>query len=95
MTPVLICQFARGHVWHVLCASAAVWIVSGLVQRLPNDYGVDLGALNPFVHLNPFGFFDPLGCQFVFITGLALGTAQVRIDQIPHWVQRSLLAAFS
>ncbi len=82
LTPALIWQFSRGHTWHVLCASAALWVVSGLVIRLPNDpYGVDFGA------------FNPIGYQFVFIAGLALGAGRIRIDQIPRVVQRWLFAA--
>jgi len=81
LTPVLISQFTRGHVWHVLCASAALWIVSGLVIRLPNDpYGFDFGAFNPF------------GYQFVFVAGLALGAGRIRIDQISREGQRWLFA---
>jgi hypothetical protein len=65
-----------------LGASAALWIVSGLVIRLPNDpYGFDFGA------------FNPIGYQFVFVAGLAFGAGKIRIERLPRGLQRWLYAA--
>jgi len=82
LTPFLLWQFARRRVWYVLCLSSAIWVVSGMVVRLPTDsHGLDFGA------------FNPLSYQFLFIAGLALGTRRVRLELLADGVQRWVLGA--
>lgn len=79
LTPLVLWQFGRGHLWPVLGVSAIVWTISGLVVRLPEDLGgVDFGA------------FNPLGYQFLFVVGLAFGSNQFNLERLPRSSRRWL-----
>jgi hypothetical protein len=79
-TPIALWQFSRGNVWRVLAASALLWLVSGLLIRLPEHaQSVDFGA------------FNPLAYQFVFLAGLAFGTRRLSIERLPGGVQNWLV----
>ena len=82
LTPAVLWQFSKGHIGHVLAFSALLWILTGLLIRLPeNPSGVDFGA------------FNPISYQFVFIAGLAFGSGRLDIGRLPRRVQHGLLAA--
>ena len=82
MTPAVLWQFGKGHVGQVLAFSALLWVLSGLLIRLPADpSGVDFGA------------FNPIGYQFVFIAGLAFGTDRISIRRLPHRARNGLIAS--
>ena len=82
LTPVVLWQFGRGNARPVVALSALLWIVSGLVVRLPeNPSGVDFGA------------FSPLGYQFLFVAGLAFGSQQLSIERVPLAARKWLIAS--
>jgi hypothetical protein len=73
LTPILIRQFQKGRLRYVLGISGLLWLVSGLVIRLPdNPNGIDFGA------------FNPLAYQLLFIVGLAFGTKQPNLERVPY-----------
>jgi hypothetical protein len=81
ITPVVLWQIGKGNVLGVLATSAVIWLVSGLLIRLPESPGgFDFGA------------FNPIGYQFVFVAGLAFGTGQLSVDRLPWGLRRWLIA---
>ena len=68
-TPLLLGALRRGHVWWLLGGSGVLWVVAGLVIRLPADpEGIR------------FGLFNPLSYQLLFIGGLTFGTGAIPMD---------------
>src|SRR5262245_31920211 len=88
LTPLVLWQFRKGHLWPVLSLSALLWAISGLVVRIPEDVrGVDFGA------------FNPLGYQFLFVVGLAFGSNRFNLERVPRshrrWIFGVALATVS
>ena len=82
LTPLILWQFGKGNVAKILAISAAIWLVSGLLIRLPaNPDGVN------------FGGFNPIGYQFLFTVGLAFGTKHLSIDRLRPVVRTWLIRA--
>ena len=82
LTPVVLWQFGMGNARYVLALSALLWVVSGLVIRLPEDpSGVDLAA------------FNPIGYQFLFVVGLAFGSGHLSIERLSRPARRWLIIA--
>src|SRR5262245_287070 len=82
ITPAALWQFRRGNVRGVLAASSLVWLASGLLIRLPeHERSFDFGA------------FNPLAYQFLFLSGLALGTGAIGTERVPQrgwtWLVRA------
>jgi len=81
LTPFVLDQFSRGRLAAVLGASGLLWVVSGLVIRLPaNPGGVDFGA------------FNPIGYQFLFVLGLAFGTRRLDVDRLGPVARKMVIA---
>ncbi len=82
LTPIVLWQFGKGNVAPVLAVSAATWLASGLLVRLPaNPSGVD------------FGGFNPIGYQFLFVVGLAFGANQLSIERLRPVVRKWLIGS--
>jgi len=82
LTPIILWQFGKGNVAPVLALSAATWLASGLLVRLPeNPNGVD------------FGGFNPIAYQFLFVVGLAFGANQLSIERLRPKVRKWLIAS--
>jgi hypothetical protein len=82
LTPVVLWQFGKGNTGYVLGLSALLWVVSGLVIRLPEDAsGVDLTA------------FNPIGYQFLFVVGLAFGSGHLSVERLSRPARRWLIVA--
>jgi hypothetical protein len=82
LTPLVLWQFRRGNAHYVLGTSMALWLLSGLMIRLPEDPGgVDFGA------------FNPLGYQVLFVAGLAFGTGHLSIERLSPVAHKWLLAS--
>ena len=80
LTPVVLWQFGMGNAAYVLGLSGLLWVVSGLVIRLPEDPGgVDLAA------------FNPVGYQFLFVAGLAFGSGYLSIERLSRPARRWLI----
>jgi hypothetical protein len=80
-TPIVLLQFDKGNARRVLALSALLWVVSGLSIHFPsNPSGVD------------FGPYNPLAYQFVFISGLAFGAKQLRVERLSHVMRQRLVA---
>lgn len=82
LTPIILWQFGKGRVAPVLALSAATWLVSGLLIRLPqNPNGVDFGGFSPFAY------------QFLFVVGLAFGANQLSIERLRPTVRKWLIGS--
>ena len=82
LTPIVLRQFGKGNVAPVLAVSAAIWLASGLMVRLPQHRsGVDFGA------------FNPIGYQFLFVVGLAFGANQLNIERLRPVVRKWLIGS--
>jgi hypothetical protein len=85
LTPIALWQFQKGNARYVLGVSGLTWMTSGLLLRLPeNPEGLDFGA------------FNPLGYQFLFVIGLALGSGQLGLEHLTparrKWLLRFCVA---
>ena len=82
LTPIVLSQFSKGNVATVLAVSAAIWLASGLLVRLPtNPSGVDFGPFNPICY------------QFLFVVGLAFGANQLSIERLRPVVRKWLIGS--